>query len=647
MSAAISNRARAGCLIAIALLVTIIAYSPGLDGPFIFDDIPNIVQNEAIKITSLEYDGLLDAMMSGNSGPLKRPISMVSFAANHYLSGLDPKPYKYTNLIIHLTNGTGIFFLSLLLLNTAIASAWHRLNRATIVLLSISIATVWLLHPLNLTSVLYVVQRMTSLAATFAILAMIFYLVARNRSNANKPFAWPLTTCVTLILLSIFSKETGLLIPLYLLIIEVIFFRFNFTCDKARASYVIFFGILLVAPLLALAIYTLTSPQWISSGYLYRDFTLPERLFTEARVLFYYIGLILAPLPSELSLYHDDIKISTSLLSPPTTFFSIIGLATLFVYSVSTIKQHPIFAFGVIFFLSGHLLESTIYPLEIAHEHRNYLPSFGLIFLLVSCIARAATNIKPLLLAGILLTTILLLLYCTYDRSSDWSSTFRLTLSQLAKKPLSPRANYEAGVMHAYLAEHDTNNPDQHYSQAILLFSRTANLDPTSTSPLFSLIILQSRLKQPHSTAVIDDLIKRLKQTILSRRVITQFNSLIRCQAEGLCDLESKTLLTLIESAQQNKQNNSKMRAHIHFVYTNYYFNIEKDTKMSLRHATEAVQLWPNYVPYLLNLAKLQFLAGNPEAGMRSLEKARSLDQDRTYSGLYSEIENIANTNPL
>ena len=34
-------------------------------------------------------------------------------------------------------------------------------------------------------------------------------------------------------------------------------------------------------------------------------------------------------------------------------------------------------AFGIAFFLGGHLLESTVLPLELYYEHRNYLPSFG------------------------------------------------------------------------------------------------------------------------------------------------------------------------------------------------------------------------------------------------------------------------------
>src|SRR5690606_25192682 len=60
-----------------------------------------------------------------------------------------------------------------------------------------------------------------------------------------------------------------------------------------------------------------------------RDFSLYERLLTEARVVFYYIRLVFYPTLSDLSLYHDDFVISTSLLEPLSTSFSLIGLILL------------------------------------------------------------------------------------------------------------------------------------------------------------------------------------------------------------------------------------------------------------------------------------------------------------------------------
>ncbi|NOY73401.1 MAG: hypothetical protein GXP14_13710, partial [Gammaproteobacteria bacterium] len=71
-------------LFLLAILLTIVVYSPGLSGGFIFDDFYNIVENKALKIDSLDKDSLTAAALSGQAGPLKRPISVLSFAFNYY-----------------------------------------------------------------------------------------------------------------------------------------------------------------------------------------------------------------------------------------------------------------------------------------------------------------------------------------------------------------------------------------------------------------------------------------------------------------------------------------------------------------------------------------------------------------------------------
>ncbi|HEX5953486.1 MAG TPA: hypothetical protein VFY94_09950, partial [Rhodanobacteraceae bacterium] len=60
-----------------------------------------------------------------------------------------------------------------------------------------------------------------------------------------------------------------------------------------------------------------------------RDFTLAQRLLTEPRVLVDYLHWTLFPNPLVLSLYHDEIAISTGLLTPWTTLGASLVLAAL------------------------------------------------------------------------------------------------------------------------------------------------------------------------------------------------------------------------------------------------------------------------------------------------------------------------------
>lgn len=114
-------------------------------------------------------------------------------------------------------------------------------------------------------------------------------------------------------------------------------------------------------------------------GYENRTFTLGERLMTESRILVYYLSQIFYPMVSRFSLVHD-INISTSLFKPWTTIPSILFIIFLLGIGFSQTRKRPVVALSIFFYFINHIIESTILPLEIIFEHRNYLPSFFLFF---------------------------------------------------------------------------------------------------------------------------------------------------------------------------------------------------------------------------------------------------------------------------
>ena len=144
-------------------------YWAGLQGGFFFDDAVNILTPEGIQMTALNSQSLYDALSSGIASIFGRPISQLSFALNHYISAFDPYYFKLTNLIIHLLNGVLVNALSRKLFK-------HHYLAALV-------TTLWLIHPIQLTSVLYVVQRMTSLSALFLLLAFLMHIKGREQQG--------------------------------------------------------------------------------------------------------------------------------------------------------------------------------------------------------------------------------------------------------------------------------------------------------------------------------------------------------------------------------------------------------------------------------------------------------------------------------
>lgn len=72
------------------LFATVAIYGTGLSGGFVFDDFPNIVHNEALRASAFSFQPLLDAALSSDSGPLARPLAMLSFAVQIATTGLSP-----------------------------------------------------------------------------------------------------------------------------------------------------------------------------------------------------------------------------------------------------------------------------------------------------------------------------------------------------------------------------------------------------------------------------------------------------------------------------------------------------------------------------------------------------------------------------
>ena len=170
-----------GILTCLAFALTAAVYAPGLSGGWVLDDFTNIVQNPALFIHPWSYGALMHAVFSFDAGPLRRPVSMLTFALNRTFFGPGPLSFKITNLVLELVNGLLLLGFTRKLLTTGRVRWSTDWTDREIDYTALAVVTAWLLLPLNVTSVLYVVQREAALAATFTIAGAWFYLVARER----------------------------------------------------------------------------------------------------------------------------------------------------------------------------------------------------------------------------------------------------------------------------------------------------------------------------------------------------------------------------------------------------------------------------------------------------------------------------------
>ncbi|HJV24964.1 MAG TPA: hypothetical protein VJ673_04715 [Aromatoleum sp.] len=466
------------------LLATTYAYWPGLWGPFLFDDFPNIIEAPFVAQAHAGWEILRDAALTNQSGLLGRPLSTTSFAVNYLLAGkaFTPLAFKATNLGIHLLCGLVVFGLARALTQRFQGGRDFPETPLT-QLLPLTVAGLWLLHPLQLTSVLYVVQRMTSLSALFVFGGLWLFTYGRQGLHANRRGGMLLMLVGVLggTGLGLACKENAALLPLLALLIELTAFE-RATLDPHAQRYLATFWICIVAlPAVAVLSYVAMHPGFVLQTYALRPFSLDERVLTEARVVFFYLGLLFAPRLDAFSLFHDDILISHDLLAPWTTIVALAGwLAVAAGAAFAWRRNHRVFVFGTGWFVIGHLLESTVLPLEIAYEHRNYLPLFGPLFMLTWYAGRYfSTNAGACrhfcTAAGL---TLLLLAVLTQLRAQSWADSSTWIESELRHHPDSARVNLAYG-------EHMWNQLQP--AVAYHHFRNAAQLDNTNVSALIEM----------------------------------------------------------------------------------------------------------------------------------------------------------------
>lgn len=427
-------------LLGAAVLATILAYWPGLAGPFLLDDEPNL---SAIPLWLSGQLDLRALLLERGAGLFGRPVSMASFAVNAWIGGYTPFSLKVGNLVVHLACGLALFIFLRRLLSRDARLASHA------PLYAVLATALWLLHPLHASTVLYVVQRMAQLSTLFILLGLWAYVVVRTRVE-HSPSGGALLAMFlgipAMTGLAFLAKENGILLPLLCGVLELAYFPATNGQPRPRAVRW-FLALYVVVPCLIALAGFLFRFDWFNRGYVGRDFTMAERLLSQGRALCDYLWKLLAPNPPSMGVYTDDFPVSLDLFTPVTTVPAILLLLFLSLLAWHWRRSHPSVFFGWFFFLVSHSLEAGPIPLEIYFEHRNYLPSAGVIIAGIG-IASAAWNAlsrqrpQPAKLAIFLASIIFVVLAAgTHGRARVWKSELLIVESSLAAHPRSLRAN--------------------------------------------------------------------------------------------------------------------------------------------------------------------------------------------------------------
>lgn len=413
-------------------------YSFGFYGDFMFDDFPNLEPLGHWGVVD-SYEKLLNYLGSGFSGPTGRPVALASFLIDSNTWPAEPYSFKRTNVLFHLITGCGVL---LFLLKFVSLLRPDVKSSARIMLASLCVAALWILHPYWVSTTLYVIQRMAILSAMFAVFSLWCYLnaryeVARNERLNGKAVIWMFLAGL-LFLLGVYSKENIIILPACVLVLELSL-QSQVPLKNIAWRWLLMIGCVLPsALLLGYLIYRGIIGWDVVDGR--RGFSVGDRMLAEGRVLWVYLSHILIPQPYTGGLYTH--------IAAPTDWvgrlLGVLGWST-FIFLIAGAwavrRRWPLLFPGIALYVVGHLIESTVIPLELYFEHRNYFPG---IFLTLIPLQLAFSNGLPRVLIWLLsLTAMLVFAALLWMRVSLWADYSSLVETWADHSPDSVRAQLE------------------------------------------------------------------------------------------------------------------------------------------------------------------------------------------------------------
>lgn len=595
-------------------------YWSGLRGGFIFDDYPNLVADPDWKVESLDWNAWHRAMSFGIASDLGRPLALLTFAMNHYFTGMATFPMKATGLAIHLLNAVLVFVLCLQLFRAAAAPTGRAALGGYAAFL---IALAWTVHPLQVSTVLYIVQRMELGAYTGVLLALVAYLQAR-RAQCRGERCWPwFLLVVAATAFGLGFKESALLVPGYTFVLELFLLRFRGADGQRSKAVAMVYGLGAVA---ALALYVgLILPRALSpAAYAARDFTVVERIYTQFHVLSMYLRQMIWPMPETLLFYYDHFPVSKSLWSPLGTLFGLAILIGMMVVAWTTRRNLPLVSVGLAWFFVAHALTSNVVPLELAFEHRNYFALFGVLLALAQGLAwlsrslnqdtRMVLGALPVLLLGVL---------CVIQ-VQRWSDPLKQAVVLASGNPESSRASYELGKMMVELAGSDHGSPL--LSLALKEFKHAGQLKGSSPLPEQATIVVLSRTGQEVDRETWDRFRDKLSRRAAGPQEYNALYGVTDCRVRRQCVLDDQQLFEAYLAFLQRNPRSAKA----HAMYSNLAYNVLGDSDLAIEMAREAIRLAPRSLQYKGNLVRFLDATGKHPAELARL-KADVRANDPSY----------------
>jgi tetratricopeptide (TPR) repeat protein len=457
------------------ILAAIGIYANSLRNDFTYDDRPICLEDSRTRDLTHLRELFTQSYWAGSSlggldlsadrlDPLYRPVTLLSFAVNHALTGLHPARYRLVNLLLHAGVCAAVYVLGMILFRRRLVACITGL--------------VFAVHPVHTEAVVPMVGRSELLAAITVLGALILY-IQDALAGPPRPITWRYVLTLVLFLLAVFSKESAITFA-GLAVAADVWVRLRgpaWTRSGPWSGYLLtrltrrYFGVL------AIVIFFLLVRRHVV-GHLFSSADLipptlnvlviaswPERVLTCLAVLARYVYLLFIPYPLSYDYSSPAIELQRSLLSRPVLagLACVVGMVIAIILSE---RRRGQVAAAVIFFLIAYSVASNlVFRIGVLMAERLiYLPSVGVCLLWGLAAAAIADRwparpgwpewLKSRLSAGGLAAALgigtLLIVYgvLTVRRNAVWRNNEVLYETGLRIQPRSHKCWLNLGLFH-------------------------------------------------------------------------------------------------------------------------------------------------------------------------------------------------------
>lgn len=452
-----------GLPVALLTIATLALFLPSLRHEFLanWDDNSYVTANECVRGFSLEHVRLaFSRIFVGNYAP----IQIVSYMVDYSLWGMVAHGFILTNVLLHIGNGILYYFL-------VVRIAAGRL-------LAFVSAAIFLVHPVQVESVVWISQRKNVLAMFFFLIAAHYYL--RYRLEGTRRSYWGAFAAFVLALL---CKSVVVILPLILILYDICFplpsRRIRWLSDNLP--------FLLAAGLVAAGALLSQNPEYKGGITSWHGGTSLNTFYTMLPVFFSYLRLLVWP--SGQSAFYDPL-----IRTGPDAVVIIALIAILIMGVVGKWlfgrNRRLFFCFAV--YVVALLPVAQIVPLvTLMNDRYLYFPMLG-----IAPVAGAAADYvvghchgwRRTLLSVVIGGLLFSLMVVSWTRTKVWQNSQSLWRDAVQKSPTSDNAWAGLG---------DANRSAQDLNGALTAYLRALTINPGHEKALHGIGYVYLQLGKP------------------------------------------------------------------------------------------------------------------------------------------------------